>query len=253
MEDSREGLVAPRIVVWFSAGAASAIAAKLTLAKYPRERVHVVRCVIPSEHEDNDRFTEDCVRWFNHPVTRVRSLRYHDTWDVWTRRRFLNGPKGALCTTELKKMVRHDFQRADDIQAFGYTVGEEHRAQQFREQNFEVTLETPLIDAGLDKADCLTMLRRAGIKLPAMYEMGYRNNNCIGCVKGGMGYWNKIRADFPETFARMALLEREIGHSSINGVFLDELDPARGRYSAEDDIECSLLCHSAEAAYNKIT
>lgn len=31
-----------------------------------------------------------------------------------------------------------------------------------------------------------------------MYDLGYANNNCIGCVKGGIGYWNKIRIDFPE-------------------------------------------------------
>ena len=228
----------PRIVVWFSAGAASAVASKLLLSKYDPGRVTIARVVIPSEHPDNDRFTADCVRWFNHPVIELKSLRYADTWDVWEKRRFLNGPKGALCTTELKKMVRHEFQRADDIQAFGYTLGEEARAQRFREQNFEVILETPLIEGGLTKADCLATLRRAGIEVPAMYKLGYRNNNCIGCVKGGMGYWNKIRVDFPETFARMAKLEREIGHSAIGDTFLDELDPKRGRYSAEADIEC---------------
>ena len=35
---------------------------------------------------------------------------------------------------------------------------------------------------------------------PLMYDLGYPNNNCIGCVKGGMGYWNHIRKDFPEVF-----------------------------------------------------
>lgn len=62
-----------------------------------------------------------------------------------------------------------------------------------------------------------------------MYDLGYHNNNCVGCVKGGMGYWNRIRIDFPEVFRKMAELEREIGHSCINGVYLDELAPGRGR------------------------
>ena len=31
-----------------------------------------------------------------------------------------------------------------------------------------------------------------------MYDLGYPNNNCIGCIKGGMGYWNRIRKDFPD-------------------------------------------------------
>ncbi len=60
------------------------------------------------------------------------------------------------------------------------------------------------------------MIERAGIELPAMYKLGYRNNNCIGCPKGGMGYWNKIRVDFPEVFERMAALQRELGPGSAS-------------------------------------
>ena len=48
-----------------------------------------------------------------------------------------------------------------------------------------------------------------------MYKLGYNNNNCIGCVKGGIGYWNKIRVDFPAEFDRMAELERKIGHAVL--------------------------------------
>lgn len=59
------------------------------------------------------------------------------------------------------------------------------------------------------------MLWKAGIEIPAMYKMGYNNNNCIGCVKGGMGYWNKIRKDFPKVFDRMAKIEREVGATCL--------------------------------------
>lgn len=242
--------MSPRVVVWFSCGAASAVAAKLTLAKYGRERVTLAYTDPGSEHPDSARFMADCVRWFNHPIETLRNAKYRDTWQVWEERRFLVGPRGALCTGELKKSPRFAFQRPDDIQVFGYTADEQDRADQFREQNFEVILKTPLIDAGLSKADCLAMIDRAGIELPLMYRLGYENNNCIGCPKGGMGYWNKIRRDFPDVFARMAKLEREIGHSvskDNNGpVWLDELDPARGKFYDEPKIECSLLCAAAE-------
>jgi hypothetical protein len=112
---------------------------------------------------------------------------------LWERRRYLNGPAGALCTTELKKSLRQKYETLHEIQVFGYTSEEAHRAQRFREQNPEVMLSTPLIEAGLTKSDTIAMIERAGIEIPAMYKLGYRNNNCIGCVKGGMGYWNKIR------------------------------------------------------------
>ena len=77
-----------------------------------------------------------------------------------------------------------------------------------------------------------------------MYDLGYTNNNCIGCVKGGMGYWNKIRKEFPEVFSSRAKLERDIGHSCIKGVFLDELDPNRGR---NDEVipDCGIMCEIA--------
>lgn len=128
------------------------------------------------------------------------------------------------------------------MQVFGYTTEERQRAARFRQNNPDVTLWCPLIDEGLRKSDCLAIIERAGIELPAMYRLGYRNNNCIGCVKGGAGYWNKIRRDFPGVFDRMAALERLIGASCINGTFLDTLSPYAGNYPKEPDMDCSLLC-----------
>lgn len=248
-----------RDVVWFSAGAASAIAAKLTIARSDREVV-LAYTDPGSEHPDNERFITDCEEWFGQEVVRLRSDRYQDTWQVFSERRFLNGPAGALCTVELKKRVRFDFQRADDRQVFGYTVEEVDRAERFRANNHDVDLVCPLIDAGLTHADCLGMVENAGIELPVMYRLGYGHNNCVGCVKGGIGYWNKIRQDFPDVFARMALLEREIGHAICSEertsgsrkkspVWLDELDPSRGNFATEPKIECGLLCQIAEQEY----
>jgi len=240
-----------RRLIWISAGAASAVAAKLDIARNPTAEWVLAYTDPGSEHPDNERFLSDLERWLQARIYRLRSERYADTWQVWTERRYLNGPTGALCTAELKKKPRYAFQRPDDVQVFGYTVEEQHRADRFREQNPEVDLATPLIDAGLTKDDCLAMIDRAGIELPAMYRLGYRNNNCIGCPKGGLGYWNKIRRDFPDVFVRMGRLEREIGHTcgrDENGaVWLDELDPARGNHQDEPSFECSLLCAIAEA------
>ena len=239
-----------RTVVWFSAGAASAVAAKLTLADTDGEVV-LAYTDPGSEHPDNARFISDCERWFGQPVVRLKSEKYADTWDVWVKRRFLVGPAGALCTTELKKKLRFGFERPDDIQVFGYTAEEEHRADRFREQNPGVHLRTPLIERGLTKDDCLALVERAGIPMPAMYRLGYRNNNCIGCPKGGMGYWNKIRRDFPDVYARMAELERDLNASVLRvdgeALWLDELDPDRGNHADEPSFECSLLCALAEA------
>lgn len=241
-------------LAWFSAGAASAVATKLALSMY--DDVTIYRTDVGSEHPDNERFSDECAEWFGQEVRTVKVPKYRDTWQVWEERRFLVGPKGALCTTELKKKARWMVERDYDFQVFGYTADtrDARRADRFRATNPDVRLVTPLIERGLTKRDCLAMVDRAGIELPAMYRLGYENNNCIGCVKGGMGYWNKIRRDFPETFDRMAALERRLEHTVIHDddgpLYPDELDPERGNYADEPDMDCSLLCAIAEDELN---
>jgi len=77
-----------------------------------------------------------------------------------------------------------------------------------------------------------------------MYDAGYINNNCVGCVKGGMGYWNKIRIDFPDVFKMRSEMEKKIGASCIKGIFLDELDPKAGRMAKPIVGECGIFCES---------
>lgn len=60
-----------------------------------------------------------------------------------------------------------------------------------------------------------------------------------------MGYWNKIRVDFPDVFEKRAKMERDIGASCIKGIYLDELEPDRGRMSDEIMQECSIFCQLA--------
>jgi hypothetical protein len=241
-----------RVVCWWSAGAASAVAAWVTLKSNPDALV--VYCDTSStEHTDNARFLADCERWYGKPIQKIRSDKYVDTWDVYERTGWLIGVAGARCTTELKKLVRRRFQQPDDVQIFGFAAGENERAERFVANNPEANARFPLIERGLTHADCLALLREAHIEIPAMYRLGYRNNNCIGCVKGGAGYWNKIRADFPATFDRMAKLERKLDVAILKRtdkgkrlrVFLDELDPASGNYAAEPDQECNPACTAA--------
>lgn len=84
-------------------------------------------------------------------------------------------------------------------------------------------------------------------KRPLMYDLGYPNNNCIGCIKGGMGYWNHIRRDFPEVFESRSKLERLVGFSILKDkdgpIYLDELDPDRGDMEIEIFPECGLMCY----------
>lgn len=253
---TQEEVLTPRVVCWFSCGDASAVATKMALNKYGQtHEVVVARIVIASEHPDNDRFAEDCAKWFGRPILNLRNEEYTDTWDVWEKRKYIAGIAGAPCTGELKKAVRFKFQRPDDIHVFGFTAEEAKRAGQFREQNFELTSYFPCLDAWLTKADCHALVRAAGITLPAMYLLGFNNNNCIGCPKGGAGYWNMIRRHFPEQFDRMAELSRRLGARLIKQdgkrIFLDELLPTTGKQQDEVEIECSVFCDAVQAGFGE--
>ncbi len=233
-----------RIVGWFSCGAASAVAVKLTGAM-------PVYCDTGAEHPDNDRFAWDCAGWFGKAIYRIKG-QYDDTWDVWQKRRYLAGVEGALCTIELKVIPRLEFQRPDDIHVFGYTADASDitRANRLRANYPELTVSTPLIDRGLTKSACLDMVQRAGIKLPPMYALGFQNNNCIPCVKAtSPAYWALVRKCFPDKFDRMAKLSRDLDVRlcRINNerAFIDEI-PADHPTTNPIQPSCDFLCHIAE-------
>lgn len=231
-------------VAWFSAGVSSFVAAYL--AKPDR----IVYIDVANQHPDSLRFLADCQRHLSAPIEILRDVRYSACIDnVINDRRYINGPSGAACTMQLKKRVRQEWERDNltegTVYIFGYDASERNRAERLKESTAECVCEFPLIDRGITKEAAHGICETLGVKRPAMYDLGYPNNNCIGCVKGGMGYWNKIRDDFPEVFKRRARQEREIGHSCIRGIFLDELEPDRGRI---DEVfpECSFMCLGLE-------
>jgi len=242
----------PRTISWFSCGAASAVATKLAIAN--ADDVVVAYCKVKEEHPDNERFLKECEEWFGQEIVILENEKYDASiYTVFEKTKFIKTPHGAPCTRLLKKDVRKKFELPDDRQVFGYTIEEEHRLDRFIDANGDVDVWAILIERSLTKNDCLAMINEAGIKLPEMYKLGYRNNNCIGCVKGGMGYWNKIRQDFPDHYDRMAKIERQLGYTVLKdkdgAVYLDELQEGRGDYPSEYDIECGIFCHMAQDEY----
>lgn len=243
-----------RIVCWFSCGAASAVATKIAVTENSRGAnlpLVVARCVIDEEHPDNERFAAECEAWFGVPIVRLSSEKFGTSiYNVFQKERYIVGVAGARCTRALKKRVREDFQRHGDLHVFGYTAEEQERIDRFIDANNDIRLWAVLVDKQITHPDCLALIERVGIRLPEMYRLGYTHNNCVGCVKGGAGYWNKIRVDFPAAFDRMAKMERTIGASICRHkgkrTYLDELPPDVGRYDDEPKIECGIFCERVE-------
>ncbi len=246
----------PRVISWFSCGAASAVATKLALKKF--DNVEICYQDTGSEHPDNVRFLADCEEWFGQKIIKLKSDKYENIWDVFERTRYLVGTDGARCTGELKRKVAESFLWSDgkvgalEIMGFTFDKPELKRVKRFQEQNNERNLYPILVDKQLTKKDCLGMLNNAGIEIPTMYKLGYKNNNCLGCPKAGMGTFNLLRKTHPEIFDRMARVERDLNVSCIRvevkgqkekeKLFLDELEPNRGHILKEPDIECGIIC-----------
>jgi len=241
-----------RIAVWFSCGAASAVAAKLTVDMYGKDNeVLVLNNPIKEECSDNQRFLKDISYWIGREIIEVKSSKYpsQSCVDVWDKRRFMSGIYGAPCTLELKKKARQEWEIKNnpDFHVLGFTREEKKRHDNFVLSERENLLPV-LIDNNISKNDCYKIILQAGIELPLVYRQGYPNANCIGCVKAtSPTYWNHVRKIHPNIFNARAVQSRKIGVklTRVKGkrLFLDELDPcAKGRPLKGMDFECGIFC-----------
>lgn len=132
------------------------------------------------------------------------------------------------------------------VWGFDYDPKEINRTIRFKQQYPYTKPLLPLIERQITKFNAMRMLWKVGIEIPTMYKMGYNNNNCIDCVKGGMGYWNKVRKDFPDVFNEMAQIEHDVGASCLKDkdgrIFLNELPTWRGNLMEKIIPDCSLIC-----------
>lgn len=270
-----------KYIAHFSHGVPSTVAAHLAVREFGVDNVRVVTCDTGSEHEDNIRYRSEAEGYIGAKIEVIKSNDYSSVSDVIRKTRWIAGVGGARCTGELKRKPAENlinYGKKQEVEILGYTIEEACRVKVWQDNNRERKIDPILIRHQLSKVDCQGMIAAAGIKRPVMYDLGYRNNNCIGCVKGGAGYWNKIRIDFPEVFEERAAQEREIGaaickveaKSGDNGpqwpdwvyglsnfgdetiseetgrarlaLYLDEMPEDYGNYPNEIEVQCGLFC-----------
>jgi hypothetical protein len=196
------------VIGWFSGGADSAIACWLIIKYFGKDCVRIVFINTKNEDDDTYRFMLDCEKWFDVHIETISTNKWDCIDDIWEHYLSLNVATGAICSTELKRIVRQDFQLKNNYsyQAFGFDSQEIDRARQMRKNYPDSRPIFPIIYELMSKGDSLRVLQKHGITPPLSYRMGYHNNNCLktGCVKGGIGYWQKYKVDFPERFKAMA-------------------------------------------------
>ena len=240
------------IAVWFSCGAASAVAARNTIDRYGDTcKIRIINNPIAEEHPDNTRFMRDVEEWLGYEIETAVNPHFETQScdEVWRKRKFMSGVHGAPCTLLLKKKARQLWEEKNhhDWIVLGFTADEKHRAERFSSMERD-NLIPILVEQGVTKSDCFLELMNAGIDLPEIYKLGYPNANCIGCVKAsGVTYWNHVRKVHPNVFEQRATLSRELNAKLVRykgeRIFLDELPPdATGKSMKNLDFECGIFC-----------
>ena len=237
------------IAVWFSCGAASAVAAKLTVEKYSENNtILIVNNPVKEEDEDNNRFLNDIEKWLGLPIYYAKNTKIGtiSAVEVWERSKFMSSRFGSSCTLKLKKEARYEFECKYNIDyhVLGFTIDEKNRHERFTK--FERSNVLPiLIEANLTKTMCFDILQIAGIKLPEVYKY-LPNANCIGCVKSSSPtYWNRIRKYYPKVFKERAEQSRRLNVRLVKfkgkRIFLDEL-PENAKGGKITTYECGIFC-----------
>jgi len=238
------------IAVWFSNGAPSACAAKLTVERFGAANVRVLNNPVLEEDSDNLRFAADVAEWIGVKVERITAKDYPkaSAKDVWHRRKAMAFRKGAPCTTHLKKWARQEWEKENKASwhVFGFTLEEQKRHDRFVLTERENVIPV-LIDAGMNRQNCFDMVQQAGIALPRAYSWGLPNANCIGCVKAtSPTYWNLIRKVAPDVFADRAAQSRQLGcklaRHKGHRIYLDQLPVEASGRKLKFMPDCGIHC-----------
>lgn len=245
------------VICWWSGGVTSAVACKLAIEMYGADSCVLIMLDTGNEDDDTYRFKQDCERWYGKfievasivgstsPTIGWLTVKYESIEDVWYDFLSLNVASGAICSSELKREVRKMIQKRMNYsyQVFGFDVDEPKRAKNIK-KNYPLSRSIfPLLLHAYTKKDCIRIIQSAGIKIPRMYELGFHNNNCFktGCVQGGIGYWQKMREDFPEKFEKMAKVEHEL--TNLKGQPVTCLKDQSSNAKDSGDFQVFLLPH----------
>lgn len=195
MEGPKEG---DTIAVWFSSGAASAVAARRTVEKYGNLcTIRVINNPIMEEDEDNYRFLKDVERWIGVRIEFATHRKYPNASveEIWDDVGYMCGVKGAPCTKLAKREARQQWEANNhfDWLVMEFTADEKKRSDLFRLTERSNFLPV-LVDDGITREDCFRIIMNHGLELPRTYAIGWPNGNCPGCVKAtSPTYWNFTR------------------------------------------------------------
>lgn len=205
-----------KVICWWYGGVTSAVACFLAIKLFGKYNCRVIFLDTGNESKDTYRFKKDCEKWYGIKIETLSGLgkKFKTIQDVWFHFKSLNVAHGAICSSTLKRDVRIAWQKENEYkyQVFGFDIDETKRAKSMTLNYPGAKAIYPLLMHGLSKKMCIEMIEQANIEIPVMYKYGFHNNNCFktGCVQGGIGYWQKMKREFPDKFKVMAKVEHDL-------------------------------------------
>lgn len=198
-------------VAMFSGGASSAYIAKWVADRFGIDNTILLFTDTLWEDSDNIRFLQECAAYIGIEVTTLRDGRTPEA--VFFEEKFLGNARFAKCSEELKvkqtliyieqlRMNNHE-----PILYFGIGPHERHRADSLTSHYAHFPLEPvkcvfPMIDSiSPDIKAKSVIVNEWKIKLPRMYDLGFKHANCSGrCVRGGYHHYANLFLQWPNIY-----------------------------------------------------
>lgn len=193
------------VVVMFSGGAASYVAALRAKDAYPQASITLLFCDTLMEDEDTYRFLDDAAQRLALPVTRIADGR--TPWQVFYDERFLGNTRADPCSKILKRQLARKWVEAHmpdgGIIVLGLDACELQRIPRVQQAWKPYQVVLPLLwSPPMDKDLCRALIRRSGLQEPRLYALGFPHNNCGGfCVKGGQAHFAHLLTTLPDRYA----------------------------------------------------
>ena len=222
-----------KYLVCYSGGHSSALVAIETVRKYGKENVILLNHNISEEveHKDIKRFKQEVADYLGLEITYANM----DNWETMTPIDIslkINGFQfavgNALCTYNLKTKPFYKYleEKCQDKEnytiLYGFDEEEDHRIYRRRTSLRSMGYKTEFPLAEWDRTIHAT--EEIGIDRPITYKV-YKHANCVGCLKAGRQHWYVVYCLRRDMFNKAMQAEKEIGHSIIKDIFLEELIP----------------------------
>jgi 3'-phosphoadenosine 5'-phosphosulfate sulfotransferase (PAPS reductase)/FAD synthetase len=192
-----------KYVVSFSGGVSSWAAAKRLRQTVPATDMVLLFADTKIEDEDAYRFLVQASANLGVPLTCIAEGR--TPWEIFRDVRFIGNSRVDPCSRILKRefikawLAQH---APDAVSVVGFNGGEENRLERYCRLVAPRRAIAPLCDPpSLDKEDVQDWAKAEGLRVPRLYELGFKTNNCGGfCVKAGIGQYALLHRTMPERY-----------------------------------------------------